>query len=160
MTLDDVFGTTNHLDWMQECARAILIFAYGLIVVRLGGRRTFAKWSALDLIVSIVAGSNLSRALTGQAPFWGTLAATAVLMALHWVLAKVVARSPRMSRLLEGRPIPLGRGGRLEEQALVRHAVSEADLNEALRVAGVESASVARLVTLEPSGRISVLKER
>jgi uncharacterized membrane protein YcaP (DUF421 family) len=160
MTLDDVLGTTNHLDWTQECARAVVIFVYGLIAVRLAGRRTFAKWSALDLIVSIVAGSNLSRALTGQAPFWGTLAATTLLMALHWVLARLAARSARMSRLLEGRSIPLGQSGRLEQRALARHAVSEADLNEALRVSGLASASDARLVTLEPSGKISVLRAR
>ena len=62
-----IFGVDAHLSWAQECARAVLVFAYGLLLVRVAGRRIFGKWSALDIIVSIVVGSNLSRALTGSA---------------------------------------------------------------------------------------------
>jgi uncharacterized membrane protein YcaP (DUF421 family) len=86
-----IFGSGPPLSAAQECARAALVFAYGLLLVRVAGRRVFGKWSALDIIVSIVVGSNLSRALTGDAPLWGTLAATTLLMALHWVLAHASA---------------------------------------------------------------------
>jgi uncharacterized membrane protein YcaP (DUF421 family) len=160
MSISDVFGTPGHIGLAQECARSVVIFIYGLVALRLAGRRSFAKWSALDIVVSIVVGSNLSRTLTGPAPLGGTLAATTVLMALHWVLAKVAARSTRMSRFLEGPPVPLGQSGRLEAKSLIRHSVSEADLNEALRAAGLAKAADARLVVLKPSGKISVLKER
>ncbi len=57
----------------------MLIFAYGLVLVQLSGRRTFGKWSALDVIVSIMLDSSQSRALTGSAPLrqrrctWGLL---------------------------------------------------------------------------------------
>jgi uncharacterized membrane protein YcaP (DUF421 family) len=37
--------------------------------------------------------------------------------------------------------------------------VSEADLHEALRSAGLEDVSGARVVELEPSGKIAVLKK-
>ena len=78
-----IFGAMLDLSWVQECARAVLVFAYGLVLVRIAGRRVFGKWSALDIIVSIIVGSNLSRAMTGGAPLWGTLAATTLLMGLH-----------------------------------------------------------------------------
>jgi len=58
-----VFGG-GPLSALQECVRTVLVFAYGLLLVRLAGRRIFGKWSALDIIVSIMVGSNLSRALT------------------------------------------------------------------------------------------------
>src|SRR5690242_20367418 len=91
MGMETIFGvgaqTTMHLEWWQECARAVLIFAYGFILLRLTGRRIFGKWAALDIIVSIIIGSNLSRALTGQAPLGGTLLSTTLLIALHWLLA-------------------------------------------------------------------------
>ena len=156
--LEDLFGATSHITWLQECARAVVIFIYGLTLVRLAGRRVFGKWAALDIIVSIVIGSNLSRALTGSAALWETLAATTLLMSLHWALAHAVARSTRLSHLLEGQPIRLGEGGRLEPSALKRHAVSEVDLNEALRSAGLDEASGTRLIVLEPSGKLAVLK--
>ena len=127
-------------------------------MVRVAGRRVFGKWSALDIIVSIVVGSNLSRALTGNAPLWGTLAATTLLMALHWVLAHASALWPAASRVLEGRPIALAEASRLDETTRKLNAVSEADLNEALRQQGLSGLEKAERVTLEPSGRITIVK--
>src|SRR5919205_1813553 len=99
--MDAIFGSGSDLSWYQECARAALIFVYGLVLVRIAGRRIFGRWSALDIVVSIIIGSNLSRALTGSAQLWGTLAATALLVALHGVLARLVAASPGLSRVIE-----------------------------------------------------------
>jgi uncharacterized membrane protein YcaP (DUF421 family) len=158
MTLDDVFGTQGHVDWAQECARTVLIFAWGLALVRVGGRRAFGRWTAIDIVVAIVVGSNLSRALTGSAPLWGTLLATTLLFALHGALANAAARWHGISRVVEGMPAVLGRDGALDAAALVRHAVSDAAVQEALRAAGLEAARGSRLVVLEPSGRITVLK--
>jgi uncharacterized membrane protein YcaP (DUF421 family) len=156
--VDAIFGSGSDLAWYQECARAALIFAYGLALVRIAGRRIFGKWSALDIVVSIVIGSNLSRALTGGAQLWGTLAATTLLVALHWVLARLVVSSPGLSRIIEGRAVELAHRGTTRGSALGRHAVSRSDLDEALRQAGVEDIAAARVVTLEPSGKITVLK--
>jgi uncharacterized membrane protein YcaP (DUF421 family) len=158
MNLETIFGAGPDLTWWQECNRALLIFTYGLVLLRVAGRRMFGRWSALDIVGSIIVGSNLSRALTGNAPFWGTLAATTLLVMLHWVLAHLVARSPRLSRLVEGHGVKLAVDGRLDRGTSLRAAVSEKDLHEALRGSGVEDVSQTRLVTLEPSGKITVLK--
>jgi len=155
--LTEIFGTKD-LTMAQECARAVLIFAYGLLLVRLAGRRLFGKWSALDIIVSIVIGSNLSRTLTGNAPLLGTLVASTLLIALHWLLGLAAARWSAISHLLEGRSVDLGTGGAVSDEARVRHAVSEADLNQALRSKGLRSPEETKLIVLEPSGTINVLK--
>lgn len=153
-----VFGTTDQVSWAQECARAVLIFAYGLVLVRIMGRRLFGKWAALDIVVSIIIGSNLSRALTGAADLFGTLLATTLLVALHWLLAQGAARVRRLSRLLEGAPVGLAQDGRTDERTRRRCGISEADLHQALREAGVEEVAATRRVVLEPSGKINVLK--
>lgn len=164
MSMETIFGvgaqTTTHLEWWQECTRAVLIFAYGFILVRLAGRRIFGKWAALDIIVSIIIGSNLSRAFTGQAPLGGTLLSTTLLIGLHWLLAHAAARSPRASLLLEGSMIELVHDGTREPTTLVRQAISEADLNEALRAAGLARLAEAQLIALEPNGKISVAKAK
>jgi uncharacterized membrane protein YcaP (DUF421 family) len=158
--LDSLFGPTGHITWVQECARAALIFVYGLALVRIAGRRVFGKWAALDIVVSIIVGSNLSRALTGSAPLWGTLAGTALLMVLHWLVAQGVARSKRLSHIFEGSAIELARAGNHDQSQFLQHAISEGDLSEALRQAGVERVSETRLIALEPSGKITVLKAK
>lgn len=134
------------------------MFAYGLLLVRIAGRRVFANWTALDIIVSIVTGSSLSRALTGSAALGGTLLATTLLMALHWLLAHLSARFALVSTVLEGKPIPLAQRGRTEHGALVRHSISETALHEALRQSSVDDVADTKLVMLEPSGKITVLK--
>lgn len=155
-----LFGHKDDLDVWQECARAVLIFAYGLLLLRIAGRRIFGKWSALDIVLSIVIGSNLSRALTGGAPLGGTLAATTLLVGLHWLLAQLSARIPAVSRVLEGGAVTLAVDGRTMSAQRLRHAISHADLAEALRQSGVSQPDEAALVTLEPSGKITILKRK
>jgi uncharacterized membrane protein YcaP (DUF421 family) len=161
--MDAIFGVENDLTIAQECARAVLVFLYGLLLLRLSGRRTFGNFSALDVIVSVIVGSALARAMTGSAPLAGTLAAAAVLVALHVLLAKLVARSPLMSRIIEGRPVRLAEAGHLDDEACRAAMISEADLSGAMRqhgLNGLSDISKVDTVVLEPSGRISVLKSR
>jgi len=159
--LETIFGGLRDLGIAQECARAVLVFFYGLVMLRLSGRRTFAQMSAVDLIISIIVGSNLSRAMTGGVPFWGTLAAVAVLVALHLLLAGIVARSSRLSHLIEGGPVVLAEDGAIREGARLRCKISLSDLAESLREHGLdglgELGKVRKLV-LEPSGKISVIR--
>lgn len=156
--LTQVFGAEHMITWWQECDRAVLIFVFGLLLVRLLGRRTFAKWAAVDIVVAIIVGSNLSRALTGSAPLWGTLAACLLLMILNWVLAQAGARWDAFSSALEGDPVELVSDGVIHVDRLRASGVSKTDLNESLRNASLDSARKASKVTLEPSGRITVVK--
>lgn len=159
MDLDAIFGTRDHISLAQECARAALVFFFGLALVRLSGRRIFAKWSPLDIIVSIVVGSNLSRTLTGNAPLWGTLLATILLMALHSALSRLAAYFSFISWLVEGRPLVLIEDSHLKRGKLTGHGISEQDVRVALRQAGLEEPSELRLFVLEPNGRFSAIKK-
>jgi uncharacterized membrane protein YcaP (DUF421 family) len=158
MTLLGIFGATNHIEWWQEVLRAFVVFVFGLVLLRLSGRRAFARWSALDIVISIIMGSSLSRALTGSAPLGGTMLAMLVLAFLHWMLARMAARSRRFAWVVEGRAAILGRAGGVSEREMLRHNISEADMQEALRKEGVADAAKTRQITLEPSGVITVLK--
>jgi uncharacterized membrane protein YcaP (DUF421 family) len=160
--LDAIFGGMKDLTLAQECTRAVLVFFYGLVMLRLSGRRTFAQMSAIDLVISIVIGSNLSRAMTGGVPFWGTLASVVVLVVLHLLLAHGVARNPALARWVEGSPVILATDGVVHEKARLRCKISMADLDESLREKGLDGvAAIARVkkLVLEPSGKISVIRK-
>ncbi|MGA9795154.1 MAG: YetF domain-containing protein [Rhizomicrobium sp.] len=154
---DTLFGIKDHLSFGQECARAVLIFVYGLAMLRFSGKRTFARWPALDLVITIVIGSNLSRALTGSAPLPGTLAAVAIMVGLHLVTTFAASRSTWWSRLLEGAGTPLAQHGNVDERERCRAFISDEDMKEALRQAGVEKMEDNKLMTLETNGKISVI---
>ena len=161
-TLIAIFGVKDHLGIAQECARAVLIFCYGLVMLRLTGRRTFGHWSALDIVISIVVGSALARAMMGAAPLVGTLAAVAVLCLLHLLVSYAVAASKTLSRLIEGEPVILVRDGVLNGKARLWHTVSETDICEAMRsqqLEGMEELDQVREMTMEVNGKLTVLKE-
>lgn len=156
-----IFGIKDHLTTGQEAARAVLIFAYGLLLLRLAGPRMFGRWSALDIVISIMVGSALARAMTGGAPLVGTMAAAAVMGFLHSGLAHWAAHSNRLAKILEGEAVTVIDHGRINHEARKRHKISQADLREALRLEGIDGerhADNVKLMTLEPSGKLSVVK--
>ena len=141
----------------QLCVRAVLLFLFGVVCIRIAGRRTFSQITPLDIIVAIIIGSNLSRAMTGKAPFFGGLAATLVVVVLHRLLAMATLRWNVVARLFKGVPVVLVRDGVVDEDALRRHAISRADLAEGLRMEQAADAKDVSLATLEAGGTISVV---
>lgn len=143
--------------WWQMSVRAGMVLLFGVIVVRFAATRAFGKWSALDIIVVVVVGSNLGRAMTGNAPFVSTLIATIVLLALHDLLVRAAARWGWLSLLMKGRSMALVRDGVPLNGAMRRSGIGERDLQVALRSAGHASLDGVDLVTLERNGDITVV---
>lgn len=158
--VNQVFGSdAQTITWWQMCLRAIVVFAYLLVLIRLGERRTFGRFAAFDIVVAVLLGSTFSRALTGNARLGPTFAATALLFALHWATAWLAYKSRAVRRRLEARPIALVRDGVLQRDEMQRAAVTEDDLLAALRSnAGTEDLSLVRVAYLERSGKLSFVR--
>ena len=158
--LHDILGRDGEaLTWLQTSARAVLVFLFGVFLVRIASKRAFGKWDALDIIVSIVIGSNLSRALTGNSPFVPTLAGSLVLILLHAALAHAAVLMRPLGPLLKGTASRLITDGKVDDAALRRHGIGPHDLEEALRSSGVDDVTKVRAAYLERNGSISVLKD-
>jgi uncharacterized membrane protein YcaP (DUF421 family) len=156
-----LFGVDSNISAAQESARTILIFCYGLLLLRVSGPRMFGRWSALDIVVTIMVGSALARTMTGGAPLVGTLVSAAIVVCLHVGLGHAVARSSKLARLFEGMAVILVDHGRIDHAARKRYMISEADLLEALRQRGVDGEAHidnVKVMRLEPSGQLSVVK--
>jgi uncharacterized membrane protein YcaP (DUF421 family) len=145
------------LSW-QMGIRSVLVFLFGLVLIRFFGRRAFGKQTPLDIVVAIMVGSNLSRTLTGNSPFLPTLAGTAVLVILFRIVDQLAASSHLVGRFVKGRPVPMVCNQELDRQAMKHWSVTEADLEEAARGSGIASLSDVKDAVLERSGRISTLR--
>jgi uncharacterized membrane protein YcaP (DUF421 family) len=148
---------TGEANLPQLCVRAALLFVFGVILIRIAGRRTFSRATPLDIVVALVVGSNLSRIMIGRAPFMGGLAATLVLVLLHRLFAMLTLRWSPLASWVKSEPAVLVRDGAVDEKALIRHGLSRSDLLEGLRLEQQDDPSAVRLATLEGGGRISVL---
>ncbi len=153
-SLEAIFGG-QHPSTAQECARAVVIFIFGYLLLRVSGRRTLGQWSSLDIVISIVVGSNLSRALTGPAPFFGTMAVTALLIAMHWILAKLSALSEIAGHVLEGLPVELCTLGTIDDKRMKAWSISKTDLHEAMRESKVKSLAEVQSVSSNQAERFT-----
>jgi len=154
-----VIGPDESAEPWQICVRAVIIFAFGLLCVRVAGRRTFAQATPLDIIVAIVVGSNLSRIMTGKASFFGGLAASLLVVVLHRALAMATVHWNWLAAIVKSSPVVLVKDGRIDSAALRRHGLSREDLEEGLRMEQEESCENVRLAMLEAGGKISVVRK-
>ena len=143
----------------QLCARAVIIFIVGIVYIRIAGRRTFSRGTPLDIVVALIVGSNLSRAMTGKAPFLASLAATLLLVVLHRLFAVLTIRWRWLARVMKAEPVILVRDGAADHRAMLRHGIGEDDLLEGLRMEQVQEPGEVHLATLENSGKISVVRK-
>jgi uncharacterized membrane protein YcaP (DUF421 family) len=146
---------------LQLCFRALFLLAFGILCVRIAGRKTFAQASPLDLIVALILGSNLSRMMIGKVYFFPSLAATLTLVVASRLLQMATLHWGLLARLLKSDPVVLVRDGRMDSETMHRHGVSDADLAEGMRMEQYEKLQDVRLATLEGGGKISIVpKER
>jgi uncharacterized membrane protein YcaP (DUF421 family) len=144
--------------WWPMSLRAVLIFVVGLVVIRLFGRGAFGKHTALDIVLAIIVGSNLSRALTASAPLIPTLAATLTIAVMFWGFDHLAARSSLFSTIVKGEPVWIVRDGKVDRPAMKRLGLSQGDLEEAARQAGIRGVDEIHEAVFERNGKISTLR--
>ena len=142
----------------QMAARTILIYIFTLALVRLGSKRFLAEATAFDVIVGIMLGSVMSRAINGSAPFFPTLAGGLVLVAIHWILGTLSYHLDWFGPIVKGNPILLIKDGEIQRKGMRRAGLSDHDLEQALRLqARRTDPEKVRLAYMERNGNISVL---
>lgn len=140
-------------------ARASIIYAFVLLVIRLAGKRTLAELSTFDLVVLLIMSEAIQPALVAD----DTRITSAMLIVLTFVgidalLGLVKFKSHRASALLDDIPTVLVRDGVSDQSALTRERLDEDDIMEAARrQLGLERFDQVRFAVLERTGGISVI---
>jgi uncharacterized membrane protein YcaP (DUF421 family) len=151
----------DELTASQMALRAVLTFVVTVAAVRFGHKRLFGKATAFDLVVAIMVGSVMSRAITNPRGLLAIWAGGVVLIVLHRLTAALAFRSKWFGALVKGNAVLLVEGGQINNSGVRKAAVSELDLHEALRAKGSEpDLSRVRLAYLERDGSISVVPNK
>lgn len=146
---------------LAAAVRTIIVFVAAVFYVRVAKKRFIAQASAVDLVMVVVFGSTLSRAINGGATLLSSLAAGLVLVALQRLFAHFGVRYPGFGTMVKGSFETLVKDGAMDHHQMRLHDISEADLRSELRINGMtDDVSEVALATLERSGRISVVKKR
>jgi uncharacterized membrane protein YcaP (DUF421 family) len=83
-TIDTLLGVSatkaEELTIGQVCLRAVVVYIVLIAYVRFAKKRFIGQATAFDFILVIIVGSISSRAISGTAPFFASLAGTFVLI--------------------------------------------------------------------------------
>jgi uncharacterized membrane protein YcaP (DUF421 family) len=148
------------MPWWEFVLRALVVYAALLVMVRMSGKRSVGQFTPFDMILLILLGTAVQNSLIGRdVSLLGGLLLAAVLIAMNHVVGWVTARSRRIHGWVEGRAVQIIEDGVLDKDLLRKEGVSEMDLAEALRRAGLEHVSDVRRGWLETDGHITLIKK-
>lgn len=158
--LKELFGAgQENPDVVQMAVRALIVYFAALVMVRWGEKRFMGKSTAFDVILGVILGSVVSRAINSGAPLVPTVVAGFVLVGLHWALAHLAFRSDRFGNIVKGHTRVLVKDGQVDWEQMRASHMSKDDLLGALRAQGnVDTWEQVEEARLERSGEISVIK--
>ncbi|TWI63585.1 uncharacterized protein DUF421 [Pseudoduganella lurida] len=146
------------LPWWEFVVRAAAIYCFLLVMVRITGKRTIGQFTPFDLLVVMLLSEGVSNSLSGgDNSLPGGLIIAATLIALNVLFAVATSRSRKIAELVDGRPVLLGRDGKIYDDVIKKCRVAEGDVEQALRQADCPLHKM-KCAFLEPDGAITILQ--
>ena len=148
-------------DWdtLQSIAvKAVIGFAVLVTLLRLGGKRTLAKFNAFDLVLTFTIGSVLATTIMSSRTTLSEGAlAMAILVALNWIIAFTAIRSQTFRSIIKSDPTLLVYDGAYLRGNMRRERVDDVEVLAAMREHAVHDLKRVKAVILETEGEMSVL---
>jgi len=148
------------LPWWEFVVRAVLVYGFLLIILRLTGKRQIGQMSPFDLVLLLVLSNAVQNSMNGgdntvSAGF--ILAGT--LVAFNAIISYVTSRSRTVEKLVEGVPQVLVFEGKPIKKTLTSEGVTMDELEGAMRATGCPDIKEIHLATLEVNGQISIVRD-
>ena len=145
---------------MDIVLRAIVVFAFLLVLTRVIGRRELSSLQPFDLILLIILGDAVQQGLTqDDYSLTGAFLVIGTFAVLQVFVSWVGYRFPRARPILDGEPIIIIEDGQLIERNLKRERLTHAEIAEEARNQQIAHISQVRWGVLETNGQISFIKK-
>ncbi len=139
--------------------RAVAVYAFLLVALRIAGRRELAQMTSFDLVLLLVISNAVQNSINaGDNSLTGGLVSAATLLVVNWGLGFATWRWRRVERLVQGKPLRIVSDGRVYLGALRRELLTLSELRSALRKQGIMRISDCKQVVLEPDGTLSAVR--
>lgn len=143
---------------LEKILRPVLIYAFLLVALRVGGKRELGQLNTMDFVVLLAVANAVQNGIIGtDDSVTGAVVGATSLFFLNELTAFASSRSRRIHRLLVGTPTVLIADGEVQERALRRERLSLDDLRDTVLAEGAGSFRDVRRCTIEPNGRIVVV---
>lgn len=155
LILDHMFHMP--LPILEKLARPVIVYLVLVVLLRIFGKRELAQLNPFDLVVLLSLSNTVQNAIIGEdnSVTGGVLGAVG-LLAINWIVVRVLFRSRRLTRVFEGRSTILIRNGQIDLKALERETLTREELIEVIHRQGFDHATQVRRCELEPNGTFYV----
>ena len=142
---------------VEKILRPVIVYLFLVIFLRLFGKRELAQLNPFDLVVLLSLANTVQNAMIGDDnSVSGGIIGAFSLLAINWVLAWLLFRSPKVTATLEGSPTTLIRDGVVDEPALNSQTLTHEDLISVLNRNGFNDPAEIQHCILEPNGTFYV----
>lgn len=148
---------TLSLPWWEFVLRAMIVYVFMLVLLRVTGKRQVGQLAPFDLVLLLILSNAVQNSMNGgdNSVLAGLILATTLVL-LNAAVAWVTWRSRRVEALVEGQPQVLIHNGTLNRAALESARITTHELHAAMRKCGVDRVEDVHGAILETSGQISV----
>ena len=141
------------LPFIEKLARPVIVYLVLVLLLRLFGKRELAQLNPFDLVVLLSLSNTVQNAIIGEDnSITGGVIGAFGLLAINWLVVRALFRSPRLTRMFEGRAAVLVRDGQIDRKALERESLTREELIEVVHRQGFEHLNQVRRCELEPNG--------
>jgi uncharacterized membrane protein YcaP (DUF421 family) len=141
----------------DKLIRTIVVYVVLAVILRLVGKRDLAQLNAFDLVVMLLLSNVVQNAIIGpDNSLLGGIIGAVVLVGANAVIVRLIRRSDRLARLMEGTATVLARDGHWDDRALRDEGLRRADVDAALRRQNANRVDEVEEISIEPGGAIVV----
>ncbi len=137
----------------EKLLRPAIVYLALVVLLRIFGKRELAQLNPFDLVVLLSLSNTVQNAIIGDDnSVSGGLIGAFGLLAINWMVVRVLFRSPQLTRMFEGRSAVLVRNGQVDGKALQRESLTREELLDVIHRQGFESIHNVKRCELEPNG--------
>lgn len=143
--------------WIEKIIRPILIYATLVFFLRLFGKRELAQLNPFDLVVLLTLSNTVQNAIIGDdTSVSGGVIGALTLLALNYGVAFLKYSNRRIEAFIEGKPLTIVSGGKMNKKALRRELLTKEDLDILAHREGLENSDDIDKCILDPNGSFLV----
>jgi uncharacterized membrane protein YcaP (DUF421 family) len=156
---DSIFHSMFHmpLPILEKILRPMVVYLALIAFLRMFGKRELAQLNPFDLVVLLSLSNTVQNAMIGDDnSVSGGIIGAFSLLAINWVLMRVLFSMPKLNATLQGSSTTLITDGVVDYEALRAETLTEDELLSVLHKQSVDTFDEVRLCVLEPNGTFFV----
>jgi uncharacterized membrane protein YcaP (DUF421 family) len=149
------------LPWWEFVLRALIVYAFLIVMLRLTGKRQVGQLAPFDLVLLLVLSNAVQNSMNGgDNTLTAGIILSATLVGTNFLVGWLTFKSKRVEAIVEGKPVILIHNGNVDERAMRSVQMTHRELEAALRAEGCTGPNEVRLAVLEDNGRITVMGKK